>query len=169
MKQKKTVFRLFWAWEFEKEEQWLNLMAQQGWALDKVGFCVYTFVRCEPGEYIIRLEMHGADRNYTEFMQELNAEYIGRCVQWCFFRRKAEYGAFDIFSDIDSRISHLNKIGATMLAVGFLNLGIGVINTITPTHDIGILNLLLASLIMYGAGRIHGKKEELQKHRTIME
>ena len=55
MKEKKTVFKLFFVWDFEKEERWLNEMAQEGWVLDNTGFSFYTFVRCEPGEYIIRL------------------------------------------------------------------------------------------------------------------
>ena len=28
MKEKKTVFKLFFVWDFEKEERWLNEMAQ---------------------------------------------------------------------------------------------------------------------------------------------
>ena len=53
MKEKKTVFKLFFVWDFEKEERWLNEMAQEGWVLDNTGFSFYTFVRCEPGEYSI--------------------------------------------------------------------------------------------------------------------
>ena len=33
MKEKKTVFKLFFVWDFEKEERWLNEMAQEGWVL----------------------------------------------------------------------------------------------------------------------------------------
>ena len=29
----KTVFRWWWAWDFDKEEQWLNQMAQFGWLI----------------------------------------------------------------------------------------------------------------------------------------
>lgn len=31
MREKKTVFKLFFVWDFEKEERWLNEMAQEGW------------------------------------------------------------------------------------------------------------------------------------------
>ena len=57
----KTVHKWPWVWDFDKEEDWLNEMAQEGWALESVGFCTYTFRRCEPGEYIIRLEMRSKD------------------------------------------------------------------------------------------------------------
>ena len=31
MREKKTVFKLFFVWDFEKEERWLNEIAQEGW------------------------------------------------------------------------------------------------------------------------------------------
>ena len=105
MKEKKTVFKLFFVWDFEKEERWLNEMAQEGWVLDNTGFSFYTFVRCEPGEYIIRLEMNPSS-DYRAFVKELGAEYIGGCVNWVYFRRKAELGSFELLSDIDSRLLH---------------------------------------------------------------
>ena len=71
MREKKTVFKLFFVWDFEKEERWLNEMAQEGWVLDNTGFSFYTFVRCEPGEYIIRLEMNPSS-DYRAFVKELH-------------------------------------------------------------------------------------------------
>ena len=38
-----TKHRWYWVWEYEKEEQWLNQMAAQGWALVSVGYCRYEF------------------------------------------------------------------------------------------------------------------------------
>ena len=74
MKEKKTVFKVFFVWDFEKEEQWLNTMAQSGWVLDKIGFCTYRFVPCAPGEYTIRMEMHQKDENYLRFLEEAQVE-----------------------------------------------------------------------------------------------
>lgn len=168
MKEKKTIHKWIWAWDFEKEEQWLNEMAMNGWVLCEVSFCRYTFEKCEPGEYIIRLEMHGVDDAYINFMKETGAVYIGRIVQWVYFCKKTEDGSFDIFSDIDSRITHLDKIGKTIEIAGIMNLVIGVINTFNPTHA-GFINLLCATLLMYGLGRIHGKKEAMIKDRQLYE
>ncbi len=38
MKEIKKEFKWFWAWNDEKEEQWLTAMAQQGWHLQSPGF-----------------------------------------------------------------------------------------------------------------------------------
>lgn len=162
---RKTVFKWFWAWDFEKEEAWLNEMAQSGWTLDTVGWCTYNFVKTEQGEYAIRLEAKPYDESYLSFMSQTGAEYIGRVVQWIYFRRKTEYGEFDLFSDIDSRIAHLNRIGKILTVVGFANIAIGV----NPMNHINWINLLCATLLMYGLGRIHGKKEALEKERFLHE
>ena len=167
--ERKTVRKCFLVWDFEKEEQWLNTMANSGWLLDGVGFCTYHFVACEPGTYTVRLEMREKDDSYLDFMQETGAEYVGRMTQWIYFRKKAEYGEFDIFSDLDSKIAHLNKIGKTLSVVGFANLAIGLANSMNPQLSVGWINLLCATLLMYGLGRIHGKKEALEHSRMLLE
>ena len=158
----------FWIWDFEKEEKWLNEMALNGWVLDGVGFCTYYFVRCEPGEYTVRLEMHGKDDAYVDFMRETGAEFVGRMVAWIYFRKKTADGTFDVFSDIDSRIRHLDRIGKALLCIGMANLAIGIANTMNPVN-VGWVNLLCATLLMYALGRIHGKKEALEKDRLLHE
>ena len=168
MEQRRTIRKWFWVWDFEKEERWLNAMAQSGWALDGVGLCTYHFVSCDPGEYAVRLEMRRYDPEYIEFTRETGAEYVGRIFMWVFFRKKSSEGAFDLFSDIDSKVAHLTRIGRVLTAVGLLNLGIGLINTISPSRA-GWVNLLCAALLMYALGRIHGKKESLENDRLLHE
>ena len=169
MSERMTIRKWIWVWEFDKEEQWLNTMAQQGWVLDRVGFCRYEFVRCEPGEYIVRLEMREHDEGYLSFMADTGAEYVGRMVKWIYFRRKAEYGPFDIFSDLDSRLAHLKKISWMLRFVGFANLLIGLVNALNPVVNMGWINLLGATLLMYALGRIEGKEEALERDRLLME
>ena len=72
--ERKTITKWFWVWQFEDEEKWLNEMAAGGWVLESVGFCRYTFVRCEPGAYTVRTEMRPYDEQYVRFMEETGAE-----------------------------------------------------------------------------------------------
>jgi len=166
--ERKTITKWFWVWQFEDEEKWLNEMAAGGWVLESVGFCRYTFVRCEPGAYTVRTEMRPYDEQYIRFMEETGAEYIGRMMMWIYFRKKTEDGVFDLYSDIDSRISHLDRIGKVLLAIGGANLLIGLANSFSSSR-VGWVNLLCATLLMYGLGRIHGKKEALEKERELHE
>ena len=167
MKEKKTVFKLFFVWDFEKEERWLNEMAQEGWVLDNTGFSFYTFVRCEPGEYIIRLEMNPSS-DYRAFVKELGAEYIGGCVNWVYFRRKAELGSFELLSDIDSRLTHLSRINRMLSLICLANLILGIMNSLNQARY-GWLNLLCAAMLSYALGRIHGMKVALEKERSSHE
>ncbi len=166
--ERKTMTRWFWVWQFEREEEWLNEMAASGWVLESVGFCRYTFVRCEPGTYAVRTEMHPYDDQYIKFMEETGAEYVGRMMMWIYFRKKTVEGSFDLFSDIDSRIRHLDKIGKMLSVIGGANLLIGLMNSVNP-RTYGWINLLCATLLMYALGRIHGKKEALERERTLHE
>lgn len=160
-----TVRKWFRVWDFDKEERWLNEMALSGWVLTGVGWSTYHFAACEKGEYTIRLEMHEHDQAYLDFMAETGAEYIGRIAQWIYFRKRSELGAFDLFSDIDSRIAHLDRIGKMLLIIGLANLccGLAMPNYITQ------INLLCCALLMYALGRIRGKKEALEKERLLRE
>ena len=167
MNERKTIHKIFWVWDFEKEERWLNEMVQEGWALEKAGFCTYTFVRCEPGEYIIRMQMN-QDADYRSFVEGLGAEYVGGCVNWFYFRRKAELGAFDLFSDIDSRIAHLKRIGKMLWLLCIANIVIGL-SAVSSGRTYSSINLLCAALLSYGLGRIHGKKEALENERLLHE
>ena len=166
MEERKTVRKWIWVWDFEKEDRWLNAMAQSGWVLDSVGFCTYHFKRCEAGEYAVHTEMHAVDSEYVAFMAETGAEYVGRMMAWVYFRKKTADGPFDLFSDIDSRIGHLDRIGKMLTAVGAANLLIGLANNRT---GFGWINLLCAALLTYALGRIHGKKEALEKKRELHE
>ena len=168
MMESRTMHKWYWVWEFEKEDDRLNDMALNGWVLDSVGFCTYHFVRCEPGEYSVHTEMHTADEAYVDFMRETGAEYVGRMMMWMYFRKKTADGPFDLFSDIDSRIGPLNKIGKMLSVVGGANLLIGLANTFSPARA-GWINLLCATLLMYALGRIHGKKEALERERMLHE
>ena len=163
----KKVTKWYWVWDYEKEELWLNAMAQEGWALQRVGFATYWFERTEPGEYIVRLECRKKDEGYVSFVTDMGAEYVGRIAMWVYFRRKAELGEFELNSDLDSRIDQLTKIGRMLLLVGAGNLLIGLSNL--RYNGIGVINLICAGFLAYAYGRIRGKQDELQRERQLHE
>ena len=163
----KKVTRWYWVWDYEKEELLLNAMAQEGWALQRVGFATYYFERTEPGEYIVRLECRKKDEGYVSFVTDMGAEYIGRIAMWVYFRRKSEQGEFELNGDLDSRIEQLTTIGRMLLLVGIGNLLIGLSNL--RYNGIGVVNLICAGFLAYAYGRIRGKQDELQRERQLHE
>lgn len=60
----KTVFRYFFDF-LDGQNQWLNLMAAQGYRLKKCGIFTYSFDVCAPSEYEYSVEFVG-DRAYSK-------------------------------------------------------------------------------------------------------
>ena len=168
MRETKKIWKIFLVWNYDKEEEWLNEMAMNGWTLTAVGFCNYTFVKTEPGEYNIRMEMRPYDDGYLEFLRENDVEFVGRILQWHYYRKKTSLGPFELYSDIESRIQHMDRIGKMLFAIGMANLLIGIANSIGPSR-LGWINLLCATLLMYALGRIQGRKDELKKESILHE
>ena len=119
---KQVIHKVFWVWEFQEEERWLNEMSAKGLHLTDAGLFRYVFEEGVPGAYQYRLELlehfpnHPESRKYLEFMEETGAEVVSVFKRWVYFRRKAEDGAFDLYSDMDSRIAHMKRI-VTLLTI----------------------------------------------------
>lgn len=177
-----TIHKCFWAWDFEKEEKWLNEMSAKGLQLVAVGFCKYVFEEGTRGEYAYRLELlkelpsHPESVSYIRFLEETGIEYIGSLLRWAYFRKKAADGEFEIYSDIDSKIKHYKRIMTLFLVVTPAVLSPGIIN-ISNYLDRGfstglyssIVSFIFASLLGFGSLRIFKKISRLKREQTIRE
>jgi len=179
---KKTIRKLFWAWRFEEEENWLNEMSAAGLQLCGVGFCTYHFEEGTPDEYTYRLEMldkrpsHAKSVQYIHFLEETGAEHICSLLRWVYFRKKSDGGAFDLFSDIDSRISHLNRI---LLLTGILSAGnlVNSLNMLLMWLRLDTLTNLIAAILCFTVSALLGyglictflKKSKLKKEKLLRE
>ena len=120
---KHTVRRLFFVWNFEKQINWLNEMSKKGLHLTDVDFGKFVFEDGAPGEYAYRMEWlkewpgHPRSVAYIHFLEEAGVEYVGSFKKWAYFRKKASEGAFDLFSDLDSRISHIKRLMTLVLCL----------------------------------------------------
>ncbi|HEX2944500.1 MAG TPA: DUF2812 domain-containing protein [Clostridia bacterium] len=129
---KHVVRKLFM--DYQKEEDYLNEMAAKGLALVDYTFARYVFEETPKGEYIYRIELlenpvkHVESQNYIRFMEESGIEFVSSVYRWVYFRRKAADGAFDIYTDMDSRIRHFRRIRSLSLFGALINLFIGIFN-----------------------------------------
>lgn len=178
---RKVIYKWFWAWNYEKEEKWLNEMAAKGLALTGVGFCRYEFEECKPGEYQLRIELlenhlhHPENEQYIRFLEETGVEQVGSYMRWVYFRKRSADGPFELFSDNTSRMKHLNRILGLFIPFLLLNLGIGLNNiglyfaNGMAGNLLGIVNLLLAALLGLGTVKIIRQKNKLKKEQQIFE
>jgi hypothetical protein len=177
-----TIYKWFFAWDMDKEEKWLNEMSAIGLQLVSVGYCKYIFEEGIPGEYCVRIELlnnlpgHPESKKYIGFIEETGAEYIGSVIRWVYFRRRSADGIFDLFSDIDSRIKHFNRLLTMLGIIGVLNLCNGLHTLIYYLESrlmiqfiLGALCFLLGLLLTYGFIRIYLKNRKLKKERRLRE
>lgn len=179
-----TVYKLLWAWEYDKEEKWLNEMAAKGLALVSVGLCKYIFEDSEPGEYMYKIELLGkmpyraGSEAYIRFLEETGAEHVGSILRWIYIRKKTSEGALDLYSDIESRISYVRRLRIFFtsllifeLFIALMNISIGAFSYSINKLNIflGILLLFIAWMCGIAAYRHTKKLRMLQKENQIRE
>jgi uncharacterized membrane protein YuzA (DUF378 family) len=134
----KTVHKLYW--DYEKEERWLNHMAAQGFALADYTWGTYRFERSAPGEWIYRVELLSRDvsgvrrREYLDFMRDAGIQSVATHLSWVYFRKPAADGPFELFSDLDSRIAHYQRVLAVFGSLTVALIPVTTVNLINLMH-----------------------------------
>lgn len=117
MKQKKTVFKYFAISEYEKEEEYLSAMHEEGWRLTHISFIgFYHFEKCEPERVSYRLDynpdgMKNKDE-YVQMFSDCGWEYLFDYVGYSYFRksnRNMEDNE-EIFCDDESRLDMMKRV-----------------------------------------------------------
>ena len=179
---RQVIRKWFWAWEFDKEEQWLNDMAAQGKALVSARYATYEFEDSQPGEYAIRLEMlensptSEEGQQYIEFVESTGAEFVGKVMKWVYFRKKKELGDFELHGDNATRIKHLKGIMVLLLPLGVMNFFMGIYNLCIGIGLNSAINVLcsvfsfaVTVLLVRGLKKLNDKKIRLEKDAQLFE
>lgn len=152
-----TVYKLLWAWEYDKEEKWLNEMAAKGMALVSVGLCKYIFEDSEPGKYTYKIELldkmpyRSDSEAYIRFLEETGAEHVGSIFRWIYIRKKTSEGALNLYSDIESRIRYVRRLRIFFISLLCLELFVGLMNVFIGafSYNINKINLILGTLLLF--------------------
>jgi hypothetical protein len=108
--------RFFWPWQDEKEEEWLEDMAREGWHLQSVKLlCNYRFIKGEPAPYVYRLDYFLNEKStfseYQQIFQDAGWEYIGELSNWRYWRKRVVNGETpEIFTDRESKIKKYRRL-----------------------------------------------------------
>ncbi len=122
---------------------------------------------------------------YIKFLEQSGIECVATFMRWAFFRRKSSEGAFDMYSDIESKIKHFKRINLLWttlmiveLSAGLANLIIGVVNKNIDEKlgNFSVENLIIgSSLLLLGlffwklGTPIRKKIKKLQREKDISE
>ncbi|HEY9060345.1 MAG TPA: DUF2812 domain-containing protein [Pseudobacteroides sp.] len=177
-----TIYKFFFAWDFEKEEKWLNEMSAKGLQLVSVGFCKYVFEEGIHGEYTYKLELlenlpsNYESSSYIKFLEETGVEHIGSLFRWVYFRKKTTSGAFEIYSDIESKIKHYKRIMTLLACLIPVSVFPTILNWSRFYEEGDKLRLVLVSvttilaiLIVLGIAKTSRNIKRLKKEKLIRE
>ena len=170
-------------WNYEKEEKWLNDLSAKGLAMTDYSWCRYALEDTPPGEYIYRIELlahlatHPESRRYIEFVEETGAQCVATYLRWVYFRKKAADGAFELYSDIESKIRHYKTVRAFWTALAALELCVGASNTVIGITDSGSAINLALGIALFALGcafvvwcfQLTRKIRALKKQRQIVD
>lgn len=110
----KVVHRLYW--DFEHEERWLNEQAALGWHLARYSLGSYRFEQREPKAFVYRIELlpaargSAASHEYLSLLADSAVETVSTYMRWVYLRRPAAMGAFELFTDLESRVLHYRRV-----------------------------------------------------------
>ncbi|KMY32819.1 hypothetical protein ACZ11_12080 [Lysinibacillus xylanilyticus] len=174
---KKRVYRFFL--DYEKEEAWVNDMAEQGWHLKCTMVGYFIFEKGEPGQYIYRNELiKGKSQDYFDFLESMNIEFVSKFGVWAYYRKKKSEGPFELFSDSSSKIKYLKSISRLFIAVTFLNLLIGFFNLYIGLGEsterflntgVSFLNFVVVMIMCMQILKVERRKKGLQRELHIFE
>lgn len=118
----KKVFRLWWAWNDEKEERWMEARAREGWHVRTFGPFFCTLEAGPPAEIAYRLDYQNASslppknrEEYLDIFRDAGWEHVGDYAGWFCFRHPAGDGPPpEIHTDAESRIAKYKRLMAVL-------------------------------------------------------
>ena len=171
------IHKLFWIWDYEKEENWLNDMAKKGYILQNVGIFTYYFRHSNDHKYQVRLDLLDdiasttKSKQYIQFVESTGAQYIGSVARWAYFVKETSNGDFELYSDNASKIRFLNRIMGLMCIVFGMNI-MFAINGFAHIEGIGLVGLFnasLAVLVACGMYKVYKNKKNIVKEGDMFE
>ena len=113
MTRKKSIWRLFLAYEDQNQEAWLEALAQQGWHLSRPGLFRFTFTQGEPSLNRYRLDyqmLRGRQRDeYLDLFRDAGWDLLGEVSNRYYFKARTDAFCPEVFSDPESRRDRIRR------------------------------------------------------------
>ena len=135
----KVSFRGYMAWNYDREEQDLDRMSEQGWQLIKGG-CFFSIYTRQPGIlYRHRIDYNpdvmndpAEKRRYLELFEEQGWEFVGKTFNgWIYLKKQYIPGtpeeAYEIYTDSESLaelVKRWKKLAYLLSALAISQLGL---------------------------------------------
>ena len=122
---KKVVRKIFFAWNEDKEREFLEEMALKGYRLVKVQFGKYTFAEDKAKKLIYQFDFRGFDKmseqEYLQIYEDAGWSFISRIGGWYYFSREWNPEGLDLslFNNNQSKRVKYKRLIIFLLLTGF--------------------------------------------------
>ena len=126
---KTSKISINWFVDFDKEEQWLNDMAKQGWAFWHTNGVIYRFKQSKPEEFIYQIDFNEKKKDgigdYVDFRSSCGDQFVHQWKSKIYWKRETTSGPFEAENNVAAKLRltnkafnyHLNSfIGLTLIA-----------------------------------------------------
>ncbi|MCR5804898.1 MAG: DUF2812 domain-containing protein [Clostridia bacterium] len=186
----RRIHRLYFIWQLDKEEAWINEMASHGYSLIGCGRLYFDFEETDPGKYKYKtLFLRGSytgkkNMDFFSFLDEVGIkvtsyiQYPGTCCVYTRASAEDYPDGIDIYSDIDSKITYewtafwyLIFCAVAMFGAGLLNLSMALRHNAfwVCNYATAILCFILMVVSFLHILKTIAKIVKLKKERAIHE
>lgn len=155
MDERITIKRMFWAWNYEKEENWLREMSNKGYEFDSWSIGKYRFKKAEPKDVIYKLDYNPKwcikSGGYMEFIKECGWEFCDSMCGWNLYKCDADNCLSEEIYTGKDKIKIINRIGIFAVILSIFELFcffMGFIMPIIEGRWPGIVYTILWSLLI---------------------
>ena len=152
----KVIVKLFTLDEFEKEENWLNEMSENGMELIKAGFIWYAFRPREKDKYQYKIMFYDKAKSgpewddFMEILSESGIEVVSRYFNWLYLKKENDGTPFQLFNTVREELAHVNKIkqiSTLLLIIESLVLASELITMIDSGHIYLTIPTVMVALV----------------------
>ncbi len=152
----------------DKEVAWLNKEASQGNSFIKFFLGFYFFEKTEEDKYqydIDLLTTYNDFDNFKSFMKESDIEVLSRWYKWVYVRKLNDNKLFELYSDLDSKIEHYQRIMKMFKVAFIIELICLFIEILVPLieNQMKLINFIFISLIVFFAIVLFGAYSKLSE------
>ncbi|MFB1098741.1 DUF2812 domain-containing protein [Terribacillus sp. JSM ZJ617] len=172
MTERKKIRKLFWAWDDQKEEVWLQQMAQEGWVLEQYRWFTYTFKAAAPSKLVYQLDyrLGFPDKSYFDLFEMDGWHMVSSFGGWYYFCKKDDgTDKLEIFTDVHSRAAkyiRLSNYLLFILAMHVLSFWLPAITN--PSHIPFWIGGTIAPIAIIGIFGVYMLRRKAKKLKEIM-
>jgi hypothetical protein len=141
---------VFFAWEDEKEEQWLQKMAAEGWRLEYVAPYVYKFQRSTPEDVVYRLDYKlTLDKDYAEYLnlfRDSGWQLFATFSNWHYFRINPQNNEIpEIYNSGRAKAEKYRRLLFVLLPICLAGIFpvINILDPIDPLFSNGLFSIIM--------------------------